>query len=239
MAYTSYTIWEVRTTGSDTNGGAFVNGGSGSDYSQQNSPQYSGTDLEINSSNNLQVKSTTAGSPIAADVGNMIMISNGLSWTLGWYQIVSQDGTWWTLDRTPGAAGLTGAHFAVGGALASPGVAWAVARNNYTGSHYRGEVWIQDGTYGITNSTISGPVPSSGCYLRYANCVARGYNASLGRGVIPTTRPILQLQSSFGGPIAYISFSSNATYTTGTVWDLELDMNSQGTTYAIYSPAEA
>ena len=226
MAFSGRPIWEVRTTGSDTNGGAFINGSAGSDYSQQNSPQYSGTDLEVNGSNNLQVKSTTAGSPIAADVGNLIMISNGLSWTFGWYEIVSQDGTWWTLDRSPGFAGITGGHFAVGGALASPGVAVAVGQGYYTGSNLRAVVYIQSGTYAITNNTTATPVPASGCYIKNArNSNIYGYDSTNGRGSKPTTYPILQSQSSYTGNVYHGGYSGNASYNFGKIMWLELDGN--------------
>lgn len=224
MAFTSRPTWEVRTTGSDTNGGAFF--GTGSDYTQQNSPQYSGTDLEINSSNNLQVKSTTAGSPIAADVGNCIMISAGLSWTVGWYQIISQDGTWWTLDRTPGTAGLTGGHFAVGGAIASPGVASSLSVYHYTSSNLRGVTYIESGTYPITSTGSSTASPASGCSIDfgvYQNIF--GYDSSNGRGNKPTTKPILQSQSGFTGRVYYGRYGSAASYNFGKIAWLELDGN--------------
>ena len=37
MALSASTVWEVRTAGSDTNGGGFVTGAAGADFSQQNS----------------------------------------------------------------------------------------------------------------------------------------------------------------------------------------------------------
>ena len=238
MTFTGQIVWEARTTGSDTNGGGFKLNGAGSDYSQQNSPQYSGTDLEINSANNLQVKSTTAGSPVAADVGNLIMISNGLSWSLGWYEIVSQDGTWWTLDASPGAAGLTGGHFAVGGALASPGVGWAVSHNKGTGN-YRGFVWIQSGTYGITNSSTSGGVPSSGCLLYYYRSSGQRYDPALGRGPKPSSNPVLQSQSGYTGRAAEINYSGSVSYATGGLMYLDFDTNGLCTTSNyIQNPAE-
>jgi hypothetical protein len=45
MALSSATVLEVRTTGVDTNGGGFVTGATGTDFSQQNAAQYSGTNL--------------------------------------------------------------------------------------------------------------------------------------------------------------------------------------------------
>ena len=41
MALSASTVWEVRpATGSDNNGGGFVTGASGTDYSQQGTAQY-------------------------------------------------------------------------------------------------------------------------------------------------------------------------------------------------------
>ncbi len=222
MTFSSRVIFEVRATGADTNGGGFIHNASGTDYTQQNAAQKSGTDLEVDSSDSLKVKSSSAGSPVAADVGNLINISAGTFWTTGFYEIVSQDGTWWTLDRSPAATGSTGAAFGIGGAIACPGVAWNTARVHGTGNH-RGFVWIAEGTYGITNSNSSSA--DVGSKLHYSQCSAQGYNIATGRGATPATLPVLQLQSSFTGPIADILYSSNASYNSGGLAFLDFDGN--------------
>lgn len=241
MAFSGRPIWEVRTTGSDTNGGAFI-GSAGSDYSQQNSPQYSGTDLEVNASNNLQVKSTTAGSPVAADVGNVICISAGTFWTTGWYEIQSQDGTWWTLDRSPNTAGSTGGTFAVGGAVASPGVAASVANSLYTGSNLRGKIYIESGTYPITSAGSITSNPVSGCSINYGAFLnIYGYDSTNGRNNKPASYPILQSQSGYTGRVYYGHYSGNASYNFGKIVWLELDGNglpSSGTPVC-QTPSEA
>ena len=237
MALSAYGIWEVRTTGSDLNGGGFKYGATGTDYSQQNSPQYSGTDLESDATDNTKVKSTTAGSPIAADVGNYLRISGGSGFTQGWYEIISQDGTWWTLDSSVGGTSLSGGTFRVGGALASPGVAWNVAHNYGTGN-YRGFIWIAEGTYGITSTSISGRTPASGCYIYGSRCSAQGYNISLGRGVVPTTKPVLQAQGSHSNYLAYPAYSTSASYNSGGMAYLAFDTNNQLTAQAVRSVSE-
>jgi hypothetical protein len=219
QTWSNTSIWEVRTTGSDTNGGAFIWGASGSDYTQQNSPQYSGTDLEVNSSNNLQVKSTTAGSPVAADVGNVICISAGLSWTTGWYEIKSQDGTWWTLDRSPGTAGLTGGHFAVGGALASPGLAQWIGDNYYFYNDRRSIIYIESGTYTISTTTNG----VSNRYLNSARASYIGYDQTNGRNQKPTTNPVLQSDASYTGKLAQIDYAPQASYFAGEVTWIDFD----------------
>jgi len=119
MALPAATVWEIRpTVGADTNGGGFVAGASGTDYSQQNSAQYNATDLAVDAITNTKVTSASH-SFVATDVGNLINISAGGSWTLGFYEIVSVSGGAATLDRSPAAAGTTGGTYAVGGALAT------------------------------------------------------------------------------------------------------------------------
>ena len=44
MALSANTVLEVRNGGSDTNGGGFVTGAAGTDWSQQDAAQYSVTD---------------------------------------------------------------------------------------------------------------------------------------------------------------------------------------------------
>jgi hypothetical protein len=128
MAISAATTWEVRSaTGSDANGGAFVAGASGTDYSQQTSPQFSGTDLANVSS---LVVASLSHSFVSGDVGNTINLSGGTGFTAGFYQIVSVAAGQATLDRSPGTVGV-GGTWAEGGALATltAAVAQAVPSN--------------------------------------------------------------------------------------------------------------
>lgn len=117
MALSVNTVWEVRNGGSDTNGGGFVTGSGGTDYSQQNSPQLSVSDAAC--TGNTTVTSATGGFT-AAMVGNIISITPVFSAT-GWYQITGwTDTNTITIDRNgPNASGMTAN---VGGALATPGM---------------------------------------------------------------------------------------------------------------------
>ena len=91
-------------------------GASGTDYSKQNSSQYSGSDLIIGSSNS--VTTTSSHSFISTDVGNIINITtNSGGWTAGRYEIVSVAAGAATLDRSPGTLASTGGAYVVGGAL--------------------------------------------------------------------------------------------------------------------------
>ncbi len=114
MALSVLTAWEVRpTVGSDSNGGGFHTGASGTDFSQQNAAQYTFTDLASVSS---LVVSSASHNFVAADVGNIMQITAGTGFTTGFYEIVSVAANQATLDRSPGTVG-TGGTYAVGGAL--------------------------------------------------------------------------------------------------------------------------
>ncbi len=188
MAIAQGAVWEVRSLGAATNGGGFVPGGGGTDYSQQNAAQYGFTDLATTSgTTNPAVVTSASHNFVAADVGNIINISAGTNWTKGFYQIVSCAGNAATLDKACGtSATLTAGTFAVGGALKLAGIAYpdatwsaAIAAGN--------TVWYKaDGThtsyqlnYGAGTSTV--PVLIS------------GYQTSRGDNPAGTNRPLIDL----------------------------------------------
>lgn len=150
MSLLAGTVWEIRSTGDDSQGGLFAAGqaGAGTDYSQQDAAQLSLTDVVTNGT--TTVTSATGGFTAA-------MIANGINIAGTCYMIATRSNTnTITVDRTIGAAsGQTGK---VGGALASPGycAGQAVTCNN---------VWIKSGTYVQLTNTINvatGPVQSPG-----------------------------------------------------------------------------
>lgn len=138
------TAWELRTLGNANNGACYVTGSSGTDFSQQNSAQYTFTDLV------LGVGGTTATSVshlfVATDVGNCIHITAGTNFTQGFYQIVSVSTGILTADRSMGTAASTGGTYAVGGGIVDPHV---VALNATPGN----QVYVKaDGTYTFTTA---------------------------------------------------------------------------------------
>jgi parallel beta helix pectate lyase-like protein len=163
MAISSNTNWEVRTAGNDNNGGGFVSGATGTDYSQQNAAQYTFTDLaSTNGTTNPSQVSSASHSFVAADVGNIIQITAGTNFTAGFYQIVSVAGGAATLDRAVGtAATLTGGTYAVGGALLTPAKAFAACNAGTAVTLTPGQiVWIKAGTYTLTSTIhITSPAP--------------------------------------------------------------------------------
>lgn len=86
MAQPATTVWEVRpTVGSDSNGGGFVPGASGTDWSQQNSPQYALTGVASSGSGNT-VLSTLAAANM---VGNIAQCTGGTNFNTGFFEVVS------------------------------------------------------------------------------------------------------------------------------------------------------
>lgn len=157
------TTWEIRTTGSNGNGGCFITGASGTDFSQQNAAQSSGTNL---ASVSALVVSSVTHNFVATDVGNCIQISGGTGFTAGFYQIVSVAINQATLDRSPGTVGVNGV-WAVGGALATPQTAWAnttalntiyikATANYVTTTNFAFSSTAGDGTFTIGYTTTRG-----------------------------------------------------------------------------------
>ena len=156
MTLSASIVWEVRTAGADTNGGGYVSGASGTDYSQQNAKNTVGNN--ISTTDAVANGSTTITSATAAFtsaiVGNIIYLAGGTgSLAAGWYQVTTfTNATTIVVDRI--VASGTGITLNIGGALATPGQASA---NKVAGN----TVWIQTGTYTLSTSTANtsgGPV---------------------------------------------------------------------------------
>lgn len=172
MALSAAVEWDVRTTGNDGNGGGFKAGATGQDYSLQDAAQKSGADLTMHATTNTKCHPAAAG-VAATDVGNIVNITAGTGWTPGRYEITSQDGTDWTLDRSPSGAGNANlGTYAMGGAIATPGVPIPLAVDQNT-------VHIKAGTYTLT-ATIT---PGTGRSIKIM-----GYGTSHGDN---GTRPLI------------------------------------------------
>ncbi len=177
MTIAASCVWEVRTAGNDGNGGGYVSGGGGTDYSQQNSAQvnFNGSSITATGSTGSAVITITGYTCGAGDVGNVLHIGGGTNFIAGYYQIISRSGQTWTLDR-PCASGSASAMTGnMGGALASPGQAAA----NMVGGNY---CWIKAGTYTVTSASTN---VTSGCMLLPAGTNSDatkvfGYNSTRG-----------------------------------------------------------
>lgn len=86
---TANTQWDIRTTGSDSNGGAFDGtiSGAGTDFSQQNSAQVAYTDMVLGAGGTSY---TSAANPPGANlVGNVIQVISGGGCTAGLFTQVT------------------------------------------------------------------------------------------------------------------------------------------------------
>ncbi len=96
MAFNANQIWDVRTTGSDANGGGF-------NPANSNFP----TDLttDTNTANTASpVVSSASYNFVAGDVGAWVFIKSGTNWIPGWYQIASVGSNKATLTASIGSA---------------------------------------------------------------------------------------------------------------------------------------
>ena len=179
------TIWEVRTTGNDNNGGGYDNGGAGTDYSQQDAAQEDWCAAGCNQTNDLASTSASswltltsaAGGFTAVMVDNLIHITAGTNFTAGHYEVTAYtNANTVTLDRACGSVGDASAGTGyLGGALATPQAAadGMVERSNY--------VFIKAGTYTSAAAQILDEKQ------RYVNWI--GYNATRGDNPHGTDRP--------------------------------------------------
>jgi len=96
-AISANTVWQVRTDGADTNGGGFVTGASGTDFTDQAAAQYALTGVTTAGADAILLDANAA----ANMVGNIANIVSGTNFTAGSYEIISVvAGVSITLDRT-------------------------------------------------------------------------------------------------------------------------------------------
>lgn len=143
MALQASTTWEVRAGGNNANGGGFVPGASGTDFSQQNTPQYALTGLSSSGAGAVILSAAAA----ANMVGNIIQVISGTNFTAGFYEITAVSvGVSITVDRAvttgAGASGVAN----IGGALATlPAV-----MNTTSGAVAGNTIFVQSGTFTLT-----------------------------------------------------------------------------------------
>lgn len=216
MALNAAIVWEVRTTGADTNGGGFKTGATGTDWSQQNAAQYAVTDGVTAGTTTITSITANFGTDV---VGNVIYVAGGTgSVAAGWYEIISRtNSTTIVVDRSTGLTAGTGVTLNIGGALASPGQASALGVD---GNKY----YIKAGTYTITSAT---PNIAGGCFKPQLGgngtfLYIEGYQTT--RGDLGT-KPVLILNT--GVSTATIVDLTTSTY--GRCLNLEVDGHSEAT----------
>ena len=162
MALQATTVWELRSDGSDNNGGGYTSGGT--DYSQQAAAELNPTDLAMAQSSTTLTSAT--GGFTSAMVGNVIQITAGTNFDTGWYEITAYTNTnTVTLDRTAasGGNGSSGTGY-VGGALASFGIIGKICTDHGVAGW---TFYVKNGTYlcSTTSTNVSGGfIDLSGSY---------------------------------------------------------------------------
>lgn len=199
-AFNATTNWDVRTTGSDTNGGGFQLSATGTDRSQSDAAYQAYTDIVIGAT-------TTQGTSVlfpfgATTPGNIVNITGGAGCTVQRVQAVSQAAGVVTFDKSLGAAAST-CTGNLGGSLLTPNLAVSLAIASNI-------IHIKAGTYTLTSSAAS---------TNGINTTIIGYQTThqdFGtRPLITTATDSTTLIQVFGNPgllhtIANINFSNTA-----------------------------
>lgn len=217
------TVWEVRpTVGSNTNGGGFVTGSSGTDWSQQNGTQYALTNGITNGTTLIATISATADM-----VGNIAYIAGGTgSITAGWYQVVSEVlGVSITVDRATGLTAGTGVTINIGGALST------IAQANTNAVAYN-VIWVKaTGTYTVTSpltvTLVNNSAPGNPySFIGYSS--TRGDNGQVTWTTSTNSINLVEFTESFGVLFQNIIFTSTAG-TPGDGLHAKTSANSQST----------
>lgn len=157
MAVSSSCKWEVRGTGNDANGGGFVTGATGSDFSLQDSPQYALTGIATAGAGAVFLSASAASNM----VGNILQVVSGTNFTAGFYEVLSVSvGVSVTVDRNlctgVGASGVIN----IGGALATI----QVGMTNCTAQGM--VVYVKSATYALSAALTTPSQSGSNFYTR-------------------------------------------------------------------------
>ena len=150
--------WDVRTTGSDSNSGGFDPAVSvpGTDYSQQNSPQITYTDLVVGATTTTYTSVLNVVS--SALPGNTLVVTGGTGCTTGTYEVLSNATITATVDRSLGTAASV-CTAVLGGSKLTNSAAFALAVAGNT-------VNTKAGTYTVT-ATLGIPFVSGFAWIGY------------------------------------------------------------------------
>jgi hypothetical protein len=190
MTLHASTVWEIRPTGSQSNGGGFYNRDPGTsvDYSQQDAAQLTLADIATDGAG-TGVSSVTGGFT-AAMVGNIIHITEGTA-TAGWYEIVAwTSSNAVTIDRSAGlnktgVTGVVGGAFTLGGNLDTD--FWA-SKQKVAGNI----IYIKAGTYVLQESVSFQNSGTSALPIQVV-----GYNATRGDSPTGSNRPLINCGASY------------------------------------------
>lgn len=170
MALPTSSVWEVRpTNGVDTNGGGFVRGGSGTDFSQQNAKNTVGSNISVTDAVTTGIATiTSATANFTAAIVDNIVYMTGTGVTTGWYRVVTfTNSTTVILDRSPGTG--TGGTLNIGGALKT----LTQLNTNMANGH---DAWVK------AEATISTAAAINWSFTSSTNSFVAGYTTTRGDG---------------------------------------------------------
>lgn len=195
-------LWEIRTTGAQTNGGFFKPGATGSDFSQQDAAQYA-----ITTGTSAGAGNTILDASAAANmVGNGARAVSGTNINVGWYEVTS----------VSVGVSITFSTNAAGGSIASGVAASAVI--NIGGAFKIGGTLDDDvfeaGTIGNTYHVKSGSytLGESITQALGGNTTTlikiTGYNSTRGDNPTGSNRPTLICGANAISIGSYVEFSN-------------------------------
>jgi hypothetical protein len=192
MALAVTTVFEVRSsaTANNLNGGGFnaSNASPGTDRSQSDTAYKDHNDLVIGTAGNENKVTSAAHAFTSDDNGNIIHITAGTGFTVGWYEVVSVDGSnVATLDRACGTAESTGGTYYLGGAMS---LSSSLDDDFFEAIAGCQKVWIKNGNY-TGAETINLTADSSST----TRLVIEGYNSTRGDKPTGATRPVFNMGS--------------------------------------------
>lgn len=179
MAISANSVWEIRTTATaaNANGGFFVTGASGTDFSQQNAAQFNLTNVTTAAADAILLSASAS----ANMVGNGAHIVSGTNFTVGWYEIISVVvGVSITLDRVcTSAAGALGV-VNIGGAMSLASSDDAVFESTVAGNI----MYVKTGSYTLGGTVNIGRSGSAALPI-----VIQGYQTTRGDRPTGTNAP--------------------------------------------------
>lgn len=178
-------LWVAGTVDGIATVASPTSGTFGVDYSQSTAAIATNTDLASTDGTTTPCTITSALAPFGVqDVGNIVHITAGTNWTVGWYEIVSVSVVTATLDRACGsAATLSGGTFYVGGALSLN----STLDSEFINQVIAGQaVYLKNGSFTIGEAVTNSADGTSSAAIAYL-----GYNTLRGDNPTSTNRPTI------------------------------------------------
>lgn len=189
MAIGATANWEFRagSTAANVNGGFYIPGSSGTDYSQQNAAQYNLTNVTTSGATAILLTASAS----ADMVGNGAHVISGTNFTVGWYQIISVVvGVSITCDRNVATGiGATGVINVGGGMSLNSATANQTDTNLCAALVAGNTVWVKGAL--TVNGSPSVTIGSAGIPI-----VFNGYQTTHGDNPTGANRPSLNMQTT-------------------------------------------